>query len=423
MKINKKITLLTISLLILIGIISFPSSTFEKYISERETIATSDLMNQLEQIEKKLAEVRKYKQNLQGAIGSENAKLIQYGTEIANLSQEINIKIASIQELELDIQRLNLEIELMNYQIEQTTASIQGKEKNIAELEEKVTKTLTDMYLNSKSYSYVYMLFDPLNNDTFIKNDLYSKAIQEDTQSNLMKLKTEREQLEQDKIKLNNDKIKLEKDKTLIDEQKIALEKEKTKLDQQKAYLNNKVKASLNAQQQYQLAYENSSAEEQKLLGQQTYLQQQILAQIGTIPSGSYIYAGTILGHEGNTGLSLGPHLHFGVAYNGAIQNPCNFLNCPARTDAQLKWPISPAGTITSGYGQRAYDFHAAIDISTGGNGYILAAHNGWIVYGTQPCWDLSWVRCNGGFAKYAIICENRTNCNIGYKTMYWHLQ
>ncbi len=44
------------------------------------------------------------------------------------------------------------------------------------------------------------------------------------------------------------------------------------------------------------------------------------------VRAGQYVTAGQVIGYVGSTGRSEGPHLHFGISYNGTYVNPANYI-------------------------------------------------------------------------------------------------
>ncbi len=392
----------------------------------------------LTEVQKKLAAIRKQQQDLKANINSEKAEASKYGAEIVKLNNEIRTLQLNVQEKELVIDELNIKIEMLENQIIETEEKIEQTAEEIGELEKETDKRLADMYLDLKSFdNSVNMVFASEGTSDFIKDGLYREAIQEETNKQLQALARKKTILEQDKEQLKQDKIQVDEDRSLLIEEKKALESNQTVLAQKRSKFEAMKRESDTAAAALALEYNSLSEEEKKLQAELELLKQRLFNSVNAINTGQWVKQGTIIGFEGNTGVSTGNHLHFMLRINGGgYLNACSYLPgrqlrntyCGVATPTIHQWPMEGSISLTSPFGPRGGSYHYAIDLSSGGSAPIYAAHDGFIAYGNDGA--CSWYRgaypCNGAGANYAkITCpSNQPECGgITIETGYWHLR
>ena len=147
-------------------------------------------------------------------------------------------------------------------------------------------------------------------------------------------------------------------------------------------------------------------------------LEQQIEAQINAILSagssyvGQDVVQGEIIGYEGNTGYSSGPHLHFMVFFNSSTSNS---VNPRQYLGSALIWPLS-GFRVTQEYGMTSYAkagayggaIHNGIDITAFLGAPVMAAKTGKIVLRQYF----------GGYGNAVVIDHGD-----GMYTLYGHMQ
>lgn len=427
--------LLFTSILVITPIVGLAASP--KQVAEASEI--DDLYNDLEEIEKELAKIKKNKQDLNSKIDGEESLQNSLAAQIRTLSNTISLLELDILEKETEIMKKETEIKILEEEISDARQQIQSIEKKVEELEATATDIIKTIYIDSKTNSVIDLFLLSDQSKSFFTQMQYHTALGNREQNTLSELQIEKEALEEQKQKLQDNKVEIEKLAEQIKLQKEELEKDKEQLSAQKAQKNKFYAQSQQNVASYNSLLESLSEEEKIKLALQAKLQQELFNKIGEINSGQYVIKGTIIGKEGQTGYAFGEHLHFTItkdglrhwgelspycAAYGCNPNPCNYLppgvgGCGV-AGSPLDWPMKGCYNLTSPWGSRCLSghcsFHDAIDLSycwsqKYTNDYIFAAHDGWIQYG---------VMSDG--CKYAVICENH-NCKIGYKSGYFHLE
>lgn len=383
----------------------------------------SSLSEELEEVQKKLEENRKKQAEYEQLLKKEQSNSTSYSNEITVLEGQINLLNKQIEEKRLVIQQLNLQIEILTKDIENLQIEIQIAEDQIAQLEEETDGRLLNMYITQKENSSTStVMFNSQGPSVLVKNDTYRQALQQDTNDKLEILEGTRKQLERDKIKLEEDKITVSKNKVQLDEEKIALDQKKAQADSQRQTYIAKLQESKDRANQYDKILSVLPEEEQELMERYNQLKNALLSRKEVV-SGVPVKAGTFIGVEGNTGYSYGAHLHFGVSEDGVIKNPCNYLPSGAYGDCGGNGTLSkplPGAILTSGFRTKSRPSHNAIDLSTGGAGTVVAAHDGYVYYFFESCAGAPV--CNGGGAIAAKVCET-DKCSSGISTVYYHLK
>ncbi|MBN1915615.1 hypothetical protein JW796_01295 [Candidatus Dojkabacteria bacterium] len=408
---------------VLLLVLSFTNTSFFSHFGAGSVPVKAGLQDDLKSVQDRLADIKNQKRELEGKINNQKYLQGQYTTEISRLQNEVGLLDLQISEKKLKIDELVLQLEILTDKIDETDSSIIDSEIYIKDLESDTDNRLSDMYIEQKVLPKdVAIVFTASSTDGFIKGAQYRKAIQEDINKTLKDLNIMKKNLEEEKKVQEEDKVQLEKDRAVLDEERISLEVDMATYNQQKIFYDNLLSKSHNSITGAQNSIKNLSDEEGKLVAKYDALVAAILAR-GEVGNGLPVAKGTLLGIEGNTGYSYGAHLHF-MVYDGGYVNPCNYLPAGAYPscsgNGELKIPLQPKGTLTSGYGPRWGGFHYAIDISTGGGGWVVAAHDGYVYFGFEPC--PSWAPvCNNGGAIYAKVCQTN-GCSTGKRTLYYHL-
>jgi septal ring factor EnvC (AmiA/AmiB activator) len=105
------------------------------------------------------------------------------------------------------------------------------------------------------------------------------------------------------------------------------------------------------------------------------------LAKYGgrVVQVGDRVNTGDLIGFEGTSGCSTGPHLHFEVQQNGSPVNPRNF------TPGRLQWPLEGGFGINQEFGRpnwaAPYSFHTGMDIAQYYGAPVYAAGSGTVIF------------------------------------------
>jgi len=406
-----------------------------------QATSEAELQEELERLQRELEEIQRQKQQAQNALNAEKNKQGSLTSQISILAAEIAEKEIEIKEVETEILKNETQIKILEEEITDTQKSIENLEKKVSELEAAASEILKAIYIDSKTHSFIDILLDSEESESFISQVQYHTALGTHDQNTLAELQQDRTQLEEAKIKLESDKLETEKLAEMVSQQKEDLEKQKESLNSQIAQKNKLLQDSKIASSYYGQEYNNLSDDQKRKEAEMDYIIQ-LLANTSTKPKG-YVVKGQAIATEASNGCSTGPDTHFGIALNDANPyisseewvDPCTYAtyrlpyygfgwgSCGSGStnDADDSKPRYPyAGTF---YSSRGYSwYHKALDLYAGYGRTVYAAHDGYYFEEPGSCSN-SWcsVGCKSATNPCVKVCKNY-DCTNGPVSIYCHV-
>lgn len=429
-KILKRITLLSLAVLTVFSVLAYRPAA----------VKADPLADQLEELQRQLAEIKKKQKELQSQLSAENATQSALQSQINTYNSSIAQTELLIQESETQITLYTTQIELLSQQIANTEQQIELTSDQILDRQNHLEDVSFSLYRTNQQSSIDQLLQGNPVDQSMYKTHFYDLS-REQAQELLNELEGMKTEQESQKTALETQKADSEKIKADLEGQKQLLEEQKSGLASQKSEKEQFLSASRGREAEL-------DAQKKALDKIQKQIEQQMeaieLELLSRVQNGTHVNKGdpiALFGRTGNVLTSgpngwyypdpdkypkLGAHLHFHVYKNGSHVNPVNVIS--GDINSNLLYRPGPSGyTITKYYSSS----HRAIDIAYGKETTlgkpVYASCSGVVTYHTSY-FDADDYGYEGGpFRRddshfYQLTCDSN-GPQAGYVIFGWHIK
>ena len=357
---------------------------------------------------------------LQGKIAELESKINELQDKEKSLSSEIKVMDGQIQLTELRVDATKQEIADLGGDIDIANTKISSLEKSLDE----ITKVL----LNRVVATYQIGSIEPLqillssdDVDNFLQRANYLRI----AQANDKKLMYNTVQARND---YENQKEIYEAKKDKVESLRQQLEEYTAQIEGEKKSRQDLLSLTKNDEKKYQELLAAARAERSAIEG---------VVSTFKLENGTPVTKGQTIAVVGNSGApycSTGPHLHFTIRKNGAVDNPSNYLRSGVNFNysydsnqydyygtispgGDWDWPLSEPIRINQGYGSHGYarsfypnGIHDGIDMDSSSSSLIKAPKDGTLYKGSTSC---------GGATMNFVAVEH----GDGVVSWYWHVK
>jgi septal ring factor EnvC (AmiA/AmiB activator) len=295
----------------------------------------------------------------------------------ADKVQQVSTEIGQIQD---GIASANQKIGDLQTQIGQQNQQIAALESKARQTSDVQDSLIQELFMRRKSLPDILTLFS---------DEPVSKREEEQAQFSALKryLKSVIDQTAQEKIAVQNARSQLQGQTDELtayrDSQKQSqVDLADVQTQQQELQQNAEAAVvSLEAQaKQARIKEQQLEAQVAAAVAAQITAQRNGTASYGP-GEGGHINQGQIVGFEGSTGFSTGPHVHFEVRVNGQATNPRPYVS-----SGSVSWPLDQPFVVTQEFGYTDYSsvyansVHTGIDIARAYGSRVLAPCSGIVI-------------------------------------------